>query len=99
MTATTTAIHPVESKARQKSEAEREIERLSRLSPEALAADDLMRLEAIRNYRASLVEGENELAEVKERVKLRKKALEQAVKDAVRHVDNRRMAQQLKLAL
>lgn len=88
-----------ESPERRRSEAEKEIERLSRLSPEELSAEDLYHLTKLRDLRASLVEGENELAEVKERVKLRKKALETATREACTYTDNRGLAGQMRLGL
>lgn len=75
-----------------KSALELEIERIQALSPAALSHEDVSYLKKIRDLRASLTEGENELDEVRERVKLRKKALEAAVAAAHYYYDNRQMA-------
>jgi hypothetical protein len=83
----------------QSQESEREIERLGRLSPEALSKEDLRILKRIRDCRASLQEIDNELAEAKETRKARKLSLEEALADADRHYDCRQLAMQLTLSL
>lgn len=82
----------------QSQDSEREIERLGRLTPEALTHEDLRVLKMIRDARASMTEIENELTEVKERKKARKEALEEALRDADRHYDCRQLALGLVLA-
>jgi hypothetical protein len=76
----------------QSAETEREIERLGRLTPEALTHEDLRILKRIRDCRASLQECENELSELKETKKARKEALEEALRGADRHYDCRQLA-------
>ena len=71
---------------------EAEVERLARLSPDALADADLEILTTIRKARKSLRAIDVELAECKDRRKARLKALEEALVDADRHIDARQLA-------
>ena len=93
------ALESVKPAETRKSAMEIEVERLAKLSPEEMSVEDVRALTRVRDCRASLVSGENELAEVKERVKLRKKTLDHAVKDACTHLENRQLAKQLTLGI
>ena len=72
--------------------ADEEVERLANLSPDELTAEDVSYLRRIRDTRASLLECEKELEEVKERRKLRKETFEEAVLQAAMYFDKRQLA-------
>lgn len=72
--------------------ADAEIERIAKLLPEELTAEDLRHLKRIRDTRASLLEVERELDEVKERRKLRQETHDQAILEASIYFDRRQMA-------
>ena len=69
-----------------------EVARIAKLSPDELTAEDARYLRRIRDTRASLLEVERELEEVKERRKLRKETFEEAVLQAAIYFDKRQLA-------
>lgn len=90
MTTATITVAPKPEK--KKTPQEIEIERLSALAPEDLNAEDLRILRRIRDTRASLLEAEKELEEVKERKKLRAETLDEAIREAAMYFENRQLA-------
>ena len=75
-----------------KSEHGKEIDRLMALSPEALNAEDLRYLKRLRDCRASLLEVEEQMEELREIKKARREAMEEALQWAAMHFDNRQLA-------
>jgi hypothetical protein len=71
---------------------EREIERIARMNPAELCEADLATLVKIKRARTALAEIEVEMDELKERRKMRKEALEEALNDADTHTQCRQLA-------
>ena len=85
-------LEAVEPSKRRKSEKEAEIERLASLGLQDLSEEDLRVLGRMRDCRASLQSAENEKEELKERLKLRRAALDEAIRKACDHFENRQLA-------
>jgi hypothetical protein len=75
-----------------KSENEKRIEELSGMTGEQLSFADLFVLGRIRDLRASVLETENEMVELRAVLKARKKSLDTALLEAAMHYDNRNLA-------
>ena len=85
-------LSAVEPSSRRKSETEVEIERLASLGLQDISDEDMRVLGRMRDCRASLQAAENEKEELKERLKLRKTALDEAIRVACDHFENRQLA-------
>ena len=85
-------LSAVEPSSRRKSEKEVEIERLASLGLQDISDEDMRVLGRMRDCRASLQAAENEKEELKERLKLRKTALDEAIRVACDHFENRQLA-------
>lgn len=77
----------------QKTESEKQIERLASMTPVQLGFEDLSILERLRNQRAAILETTNEMVELRARLKARKNALDTLLLEASAHYDNRRLAE------
>lgn len=88
----TNTVREIRTDERPKSETEKEIERLVGLSPDKLTREDLKKMLEVQRCYDSLLEIEEELESVKERKKLRKAALEDAVRKLRDHTQNRQLA-------
>ena len=86
-------LQAVEITKARKSPKEAEIERLASLGIHELSVEDIPALlsEIERDCRSSLLDAEREKEELKERLKLRKAALDDAIQKACDHFENRQM--------
>ena len=85
-------LQAVEITKARKSPKEAEIERLASLGIQELSVEDLRVLRRMRDCRSSLLDAEREKEELKERLKLRKAALDDAIQKACDHFENRQLA-------
>ena len=71
---------------------EQDIRRIHELGLQDISDEDMRVLGRMRDCRASLQAAENEKEELKERLKLRKTALDEAIRVACDHFENRQLA-------